>query len=36
MSLGKSISAPLELSAAISAADAGIQKKIYGSGSKTI
>ena len=36
ISLGKNILAPLELSAAISAADAGIQKKIYGSGSKTI
>ena len=35
ISLGKNILAPLELSAAISAADAEIQKKIYGSRSKT-
>ena len=36
ISLGKNILAPLGLSAAIGAADAGIQKKIHGYGSKTV
>ena len=34
--LGKSILAPLRLSAAMSATDAAIQKKMYGSGTKTV
>ena len=36
ISLGKSILAPLRLSAAISATDAAIQKKMYESGTKTV
>ena len=36
ISLGKSILAPLELSAAMSATDAEIQKKKYGSGTTAI
>ena len=36
ISLGKNILAPLGLSAAMSAADAGIQKKIHGYGTKVI
>ena len=36
LSLGKNILAPLGLSAAISATDAAIQKKMYGSGTKTV
>ena len=35
-SLGKNILAPLGLSAAMSATDAAIQKKMYGSGTKTV
>ena len=34
ISLGKNILAPLGLSAAMSATDAAIQKKMYGSGTK--
>ena len=36
ISLGKNILAPLGLSAAMSATDAAIQKKLYGSGTKTV
>ena len=36
ISIGKNILAPLGLSATMSAADAAIQKKIYGSANKTI
>ena len=36
ISLGKNILAPLRLSAAMSATDAAIQKKVYGSGTKTV
>ena len=36
LSLGKNILAPLGLSAAMSATDAAIQKKMYGSGRKTV
>ena len=36
ISVGKSILAPLGLSAAMSATDAAIQKKMYGSGIKTL
>ena len=36
LSLAKNILAPLGLSAAMSATDAAIQKKIYGSGTKTV
>ena len=36
LSLGKNILAPLGLSAAMSATDAAIQKKMYGSGTKTV
>ena len=36
ISLGKNILAPLGLSAAMSATDAAIQKKRYGSGTKTV
>ena len=36
LSLGKNILAPLGLSAAMSATDAAIQKKMYGSGIKTV
>ena len=36
ISIGKNILAPLGLSAAISATDAAIQKKLYGSGNKTL
>ena len=36
ISVGKNISAPLGLSAAVSATDAAIQKKIYGSGITTL
>ena len=36
ISLGKNILAPLGLSATMSAADAAIQKKMYGSGTKTV
>ena len=34
--MGKNILAPLGLSAAISATDAAIQKKMYGSGTKSV
>ena len=34
--LGKNILAPVGLSAAMSATDAAIQKKMYGSGTKTV
>ena len=34
--MGKNILAPLGLSAAMSATDAAIQKKMYGSGTKTV
>ena len=36
LSLGRNILAPLGLSAAMSATDAAIQKKMYGSGTKTV
>ena len=36
ISLGKNILAPLGLNAAMSATDAAIQKKVYGSGTKTV
>ena len=36
ISIGKNILAPLGLSAAISATDAAIQKKMYGSGNTTL
>ena len=36
LSLGKNILASLGLSAAMSATDAAVQKKIYGSGTKTV
>ena len=36
ISLGKNILVPLRLSAAMSATDAAIQKKMYGSGTKTV
>ena len=36
ISLGKNILAPLRLSAVMSATDAVIQKKMYGSGTKTV
>ena len=36
LSLAKNILAPLGLSAAMSATDVAIQKKIYGSGTKTV
>ena len=36
LSLGKNILAPSRLSAAMSATDAAIQKKMYGSGTKTV
>ena len=36
ISLGKNILAPLGLSPAMSATDAAIQKKMYGSGTKTV
>ena len=36
ISLGKTILAPLGLSAAMSATDAAIQKKMYGSGTSTV
>ena len=36
ISIGKNILAPLGLSAAMSATDASIQKKMYGSGNKTL
>ena len=36
LSLGKNILAPLRLSASMSATDAAIQKKMYGSGTKTV
>ena len=36
ISVGKNILAPLGLSAAMSATDAAIQKKMYGSGNKTL
>ena len=36
ISLGKNVLAPLGLSAAMSATDAAIQKKMYGSGTKII
>ena len=36
ISLGKNIPSPLGLSAAMSATDAAIQKKMYGSGTKTV
>ena len=36
ISLGKTILAPLRLSAAMSPTDAAIQKKMYGSGTKTV
>ena len=36
ISIGKNILAPLRLSAAISATDAAIQKKMYGSGMTTL
>ena len=36
LSLGKTILAPLGLSAAMSSTDAAIKKKIYGSGTKTV
>ena len=34
--LAKNVLAPLEITAAASAIDAGIQKKIYGSGTATL
>ena len=36
ISIGKNILAPLGLSAAMSATDAAIQKKMYGSGNTTL
>ena len=36
ISIGKNILAPLGLSAAISATDAAVQKKMYGSGNTTL
>ena len=36
ISIGKNILAPLGLNAAMSATDAAVQKKMYGSGNKTL